>query len=128
MEIYKPANYNSVSPYLITTDSNRFIELLEKIFDAKKLRMIDRESGVLMHGELMIDGSVIMLAQSTDEFAATKSMMHVFVNDATETHNLALSLGCESLMTPQVSESDTDLRGGFSDFDGNQWWIGTQNQ
>jgi PhnB protein len=38
---FKPAGYNSVSPYFIVNGAQKFIDLMKAIFDATELRRYD---------------------------------------------------------------------------------------
>lgn len=126
MRAYKPDNYNSVSPYFIIYEAQKFIELMKAIFDAEELRRYDRPDGSIMHAELQIDDSVIMLGTASEEFSPTIFWMHVYVPDAKATYEKALSLGCEGIEPPINKEGDPDTRGTFKDFAGNMWSVGTQ--
>jgi PhnB protein len=57
---YKPEGHNSVSPYFVVPEHDRFIKMIETIFGGELLRRYDREDGSLMHAEMRIDDSVIM--------------------------------------------------------------------
>jgi PhnB protein len=50
--MFKPENYNSVSPYFIVVDCQKMIVLLKDIFDAKELRKYENSDGSIMHVEL----------------------------------------------------------------------------
>jgi len=65
---FKPAGYNSVSPYFIVNGAQRLIDLMKIIFEAKELRRYDMSDGTIMHAEIQIDDSVIMLGDSSDKF------------------------------------------------------------
>ncbi|MCB0786164.1 MAG: VOC family protein, partial [Flavobacteriales bacterium] len=67
---FKPAGYNSVSPYFIVPEAQRFIQLMKDLFGAKELRRYDMPDGSLMHAELMLDDSVIMLGQASEKYPA----------------------------------------------------------
>lgn len=62
MSQHQPANYSTVSPYLIVTGADETIEFLKKVFGAVELRRFPGESGKVMHAEVRIDDTVIMLA------------------------------------------------------------------
>jgi PhnB protein len=125
-KLYKPAGYNSVSPYFIVSGAQKFIELLQQVFDAKELRKYKRPDGSIMHAELLIDDSVIMLGDSSTEFPPVTIIMHVYVKNVDETFKQALNAGCEIVEQPKEREGDPDRRGTFKDFAGNVWSIGTQ--
>ena len=80
----------------------------------------------IMHVEVQIDDSIIMIADSSDQFPANKFLMHVYVPGVDETFSKAISAGCESVEQPIQKEGDPDRRGSFKDFAGNIWSIGTQ--
>jgi PhnB protein len=49
---FKPAGYNSASPYFIIHGARKFIDLMAAIFDAKELRLYDMPDGSIMHAEI----------------------------------------------------------------------------
>jgi PhnB protein len=124
---YKPTGYNSVSAYFIINGAQKFIDLMKAIFEAKELRRYERTDGSIMHAELQIDDSVIMLGAASAEFQPTTCWMHVYVPDAKAIYEKALSLGCEGIEPPKNKEGDPDTRATFKDFAGNMWSVGTQN-
>jgi uncharacterized glyoxalase superfamily protein PhnB len=126
MAAFKPSGYNSVSPYFIVKGAQRLIDLLKKIFDVQELRRYDMPDGTIMHAEIKLDDSVIMIADSNDQYPPNEILVHVYVADALSTYNKALAAGCEGIEKPTHREGDPDLRGMFKDFQGNTWAIGTQ--
>ena len=123
---FKPQNYKSLSPYLVLDDATRFIDLAKKVFQAEEKRKYQRENGSIIHAELCIDDSILMIADSTKEYPARTSMLHLYVPDSTATYQLALQEGCEGLEAPVNKEGDPDKRGAFLDFAGNYWSVSTQ--
>jgi PhnB protein len=123
---FKPTGYNSVSPYFIVSGAQKFIDLMKRIFDAKELRRYDRQDGTIMHAEIQIDDSVIMIGDSSDKFPPVCLVMHVYVPNVDETFDKAINAGCEIVERPKELESDPDRRATFKDFAGNMWSVGTQ--
>lgn len=126
MKTYKPEGYNSVSPYLIVSDGRQLTEMLKEVFDAKEKRIYTREDGSILHAEMQIDDSVIMLAEGNDQYPAYQLWMHVYVPDVDATFKKAIDYGCEMIEQPIVKDNDPDRRGTFKDFAGNYWAIATQ--
>jgi PhnB protein len=122
---FKPAGYNSLSPYFIVKDAPRFVRLMTDLFGAIELRRYELPDGKIMHLELKLDDSVIMLSEATAEYPANEFLMHFYVPDVNATYKRALELGCEGLQEP-IQKGDPDLRGMFRDFNGNVWSVGTQ--
>ena len=123
---FKPAGYNSASPYFIVDGAQRLIDLLKVIFNARELRRYDRPDGRIMHAEIQVDDSVLMLADSTEQFPPVSLVMHVYVPDVDETFEKAVKAGCEIVEYPKNGENDPDRRATFKDFGGNMWSVGTQ--
>lgn len=122
---FKPEGYNSVSPYFIVKDAGRFITLIQNIFDAEATRRFDNPDGSIMHAEMKIDDSVIMLSEATARYPQQPIIMHVYVPDVDATFKKAIELGCELIDEPKTS-GDLDKRGTFKDFAGNMWSVSTQ--
>lgn len=123
---YKPENYNSLSPYLVVDGAQKMIDLLKEIFHAEELRRYDKPDQTIMHAELRIDDSVIMLADSSKAYPVNQLLLHVYVSDVDQIFQKAIALGCEAVEKPLTREGDPDKRGSFKDFSGNVWAIGTQ--
>ncbi len=123
---FKPAGYNSLSPYLIVEDAQKTIDLLSKVFDATQLRIYHLPDGKIMHAEIRIDDSVVMIADSSEQYPPIKLILHVYVPDVDATFAKAIAAGCEALEPPTQKGNDPDRRGTFVDVGGNYWSIGTQ--
>ena len=123
---YKPKDYNSLSPYLVVDGAQKMVDLLKTIFEAKELRRFDNENGTITHIELKLDDSIIMIADSTENYPANNTMLHFYVPDVFKTFQVAVANGCEVIETPVNKEGDPDTRGGFKDFAGNYWYVSTQ--
>ena len=123
---FKPEGYNSLSPYFIVDDAQRFADLLSKLFDAVELRRYAMPDGTIMHMEMKLDDSVVMFGSSSKQYPAIQQLVHLYVADAAVTFKKAMALGCKSIQEPKKMQTDPDLRGTFQDFAGNTWSIGTQ--
>ncbi len=124
---YKPTGYNSLSPYFLVEKAEEWIDLLKQVFSVTELRKYLRTDGSIMHMELKIDDTVIMMGSTTNEFGPNHQMIHLYVPNVDAVFKKALELGCEAIQKPMKKEGDTDKRGAFKDFAGNDWWIATQS-
>lgn len=122
---YKPDNYSTVSPYLIVDGASDSIDFLKYVFGAVELRRIPTSDGKLMHAEVRIGDTVVMLADSADGWPAVPSHVYVYVPDVDATYKRALETGATSLQEP-VKKEDEDKRGGVKDAGGTTWWIATK--
>lgn len=122
---WKPRGYTSVSPYLITDNADAVVSFLEAAFGASVIRRFDAPDGSIMHAEVRIDDSVVMLGQAGGEWHAIPSHVHVYLPDVDTIYAAALEAGGQSVQEPAQGK-DPDRRGGVRDPGGNTWWISTQ--
>lgn len=123
---YKPDGYNSLSPYFIVKDAQKMVNLLQSLFNATVLRRFDRPDGTIMHIELKIDDSVLMMGEASEKFPPVTHVLHLYVSNVDDVFNRAIALGCTAIEKPSEREGDPDRRGTLKDFAGNMWSIGTQ--
>ncbi len=120
-ELLIPPAYQQVMPYLIVKDALSFLRFASDVFNAKEKMKIMRSEGVIMHAELTIGESVIMLAESTDQFPPQNAGLFVYVADADETYQRAIDSGATIITA--MSNQDYGRSGGIKDPFGNHWWI-----
>ena len=125
-EGWKPEGYTSVSVYIVAQGAQKVIDLLKKTFGATALRRFDTPDGRIMHAEVRIDDTVVMIADASGEHPALPVSMHVYVEDVDATYQKALAAGGIAVQEPAQKKGDPDKRGGFKDPSGNTWWIATQ--
>jgi PhnB protein len=123
---YKPESYSTISPYLIVDGAQATINFLVQVFGAIVLGIIPGESGKVMHAEVKIEDTVIMLADSfPPNWFAVLSNVHVYVPDVDAVYNKALDAGAVSVQEP-VKKQDANKRGAVKDSGGTTWWISTK--
>ena len=122
---HKPQGYSTVSPYLIVGGASETIEFLTAVFDAAPLRRFADGSGKLVHAEVLIDDTVVMVADGVEGWPPVPSHVHIYVADVDATYRRALEAGASSVQEP-VQKDDPDKRGGVKDSGGTTWWIATK--
>ena len=122
---HTPEGYSTVSPYLILSGAAGTIDFLARVFGATELRRFPAESGGLMHAEVRIGDSVVMLADGAEGWPPVPAHVHVYVPDVDETYRRALEAGATSVQEP-VQKDDEDRRGGVKGPGGVTWWIATR--
>lgn len=129
MPAHKPNGYTSVAPYLIVDGASGTLDFLSKALDAVELRRIPREGagppGKLMHAEIRIDDTVVMVADPPEGKSATPAHVHIYVPDVDAAYRRALAAGATSVQEP-VQAGDEDKRGGVTDAGGTTWWLATR--
>lgn len=119
-----PEGYHTVTPYLIVPDVEGQIAFLKEAFDAEE-RSISRDGkGRIMHAEVKIGDSVLMMGESNDNFPPMPAMLHLYLEDVDAAYERAVAAGAASLREP-TDEFYGDRAGGVQDAYGNQWWLAT---
>lgn len=122
---HKPDGYTTVSPYLIVDGASETIDFLVRVLDAVELRRFEGPAGGIMHAEVRIDDTIVMLTDGAEGWSAIPSHVHVYVSDVDATYARALEAGGVSIQEP-VQKDDPDKRGGVKDAGGTTWWIATK--
>jgi uncharacterized glyoxalase superfamily protein PhnB len=122
---FKPEGYNSASPYLVVNGAAATIDFLSRVFGAMEIQRFAGPSGKIMHAEIRIDDTVVMIADSAEGWPPVAAHVHVYVPDVDATYSKALGAGATSVQQ-LVKKDDPDKRGGFKDPIGTTWWIGTR--
>jgi uncharacterized glyoxalase superfamily protein PhnB len=105
--------------------AQQLIDFLIATFDAKVTRRFDNPDGTIMHGEVQIDDTIVMLADGGQGYPAFPVWLHVYVPDVDATYQKALAAGGVSVQEPEKKD-DPDRRAGVKDPTGNTWWLATQ--
>lgn len=121
-----PENYQTVMPYLIVKNAAQFISFMQTVFDATETYKAMRDENTIMHAEIMIGGSTIMFADSTDIYGVRNAGMFIYVDDADETFKKAISNG--GTVVSELTDQSYGRSGGVKDPFGNTWWITAINK
>ncbi len=122
---FKPAGYTTVSPYLIVDGASRTIDFLTQAFGAIEIRRYPDEHGRIMHSEVRVGDTVVMIADAAESWPSVPAHVHVYVEDVDATFKLALEAGATAVQEP-TKKDDPDKRGGVKDAGGTTWWIATK--
>jgi len=117
-----PEGFQTITPYFTVTDADRLIEFLVAAFGASLIKQSRYDDNRIQHARLRIGNSVLMLNESSGDYPANTSQMHLYVDDADGTYEGALQLGAVSVMEPN-DRPHGDRMAGIKDPCGNVWWI-----
>ena len=123
--MYKPSGHSTVSPYLIVDGAERTIAFLVEVFGGVELQRFPDSAGKLMHAEVRVDDTVVMLGDGAPSWPPMPAHVHIYVADVDATYQRALAAGATSVQAP-VKKDDADRRGGVKDAGGTTWWIATR--
>ena len=121
-----PKGYHAVTPALTQEDAAKTIDFCKKAFGGKVLMRMDGPGGRIMHAEVLIGDSIVMLNDVMQEPAQPASLF-LYVTDVDKTYARALKAGAMALMPPQDMFWG-DRFGRVQDPSGNRWGIATHRE
>ena len=117
-----PAEHQTIMPYLILPGASKFIDFTKTVFGTSETHTKAlREDGTIMHAEITLNGSTIMITDEVADWPKQTANLFVYVPSADETYKKALENGAVSLM--DLSNQDYGRTCGVTDPFGNTWWI-----
>ncbi len=122
-----PEGHHTVTPYLMIKDAAGFLDFAKAAFEARECLRHARPDGAIMHAEIQIGDSKIMIGGASEQFPAMPAAIHLYVEDVDTVYARALSAGGTSLME-LADQFYGDRSGGVKDPFGNTWWIATHRE
>ena len=125
-----PDGYRSVTPYLIIKDAAQAIEFYKKAFNARERLRVPGPDGKVMHAEIEIGDSVIMLGDECPEMGAlgpaiiggSPVSIHLYVDDVDKMFAQTLAAGARQ-ERPLQNQFYGDRSGGLVDPFGHKWHL-----
>ncbi|MEX0928067.1 MAG: VOC family protein [Balneolales bacterium] len=124
---YQPKGYHTVTPYLAVREAEKLIDFLKRIFLAEEYKVMRNDDGTLLHAEIMIGDSIIMIGDVQNTFKPFPGMLYVYVDDVDTVYKKVIESEAEPLEQPADQEYG-DRRCAFRDPAGNEWWVATRVQ
>ena len=130
-----PEGYHTVTPYLIVKGAGKALEFYQKALGAKEVMRLAGPNGQVMHAEIKIGDSMIMLADEFPEMGAKSPQtiggspvgICLYVNDVDAQFKQALAAGAKE-ERPVKDQFYGDRSGTLRDPFGHQWTIATHKE
>ncbi|HXA78669.1 MAG TPA: VOC family protein [Candidatus Acidoferrales bacterium] len=127
-----PDGYHSITPYLFIKGAADAIDYYKSVFGAKERMRMPGPNGRIMHAELQIGDSVVMLADENLEIGAkspktlggVSSSLHTYFENVDKIAEKAVSSGAK-LVRPVKDEFYGDRTATIVDPFGHMWSIAT---
>jgi uncharacterized glyoxalase superfamily protein PhnB len=127
-----PEGYHTITPHLIVRDAARAIDFYKQAFGAKDRGVMKGPDGKVMHAELQIGDSVVMLADEMPEFGShspqsiggSSTGLHIYTEDVDAAFDRALKAGAQVEM-PVMDQFWGDRYGKLKDPFGHSWSLAT---
>jgi uncharacterized glyoxalase superfamily protein PhnB len=123
-----PDGYHTVTPYLTVRGAPKVIEFLEQAFGAElSHEPLKRPDGTIMHAQVKIGDSRIMIAEENEMAKATTSALYIYVPNVDSVYQRAVKAGGKTIMEP-ADMFYGDRSGGVKDPSGNSWFVATHKE
>jgi PhnB protein len=127
-----PDGYPTLTPYLIVRGAADAIDFYQRAFGAKEVVRHPGEAGRIMHAEIRVGDSPIMLADESPQMDAKSPMalggspvsLFLYVEDVDASFDRAIEAGA-TVVRPVRNENHGDRMGGVEDPFGYSWWLAT---
>ena len=128
-----PQGYHTITPQLTLDDAAKMIDWYKRALGAKELSRSAGPDGKIMHAELQIGDSRVMVndamqgSKGPKEFGGSPTTMWLYVEDSDAVFNKAVAAGAKVQM-PVDNQFWGDRGGAFSDPNGYTWWVATRKE
>jgi PhnB protein len=127
-----PDGYHTLTPYMTVSDAARAIEFYKQAFGAVERGVMKGPDGKIMHAELKIGDSIVMLADEFPEFGSLSPKtsggagmgLHIYVDGVDAAFDRAVKAGATVEM-PVMDMFWGDRYGKLQDPFGHKWSIAT---
>jgi uncharacterized glyoxalase superfamily protein PhnB len=119
-----PDGFQTVNVYLQVDSVAKQIAFLKQAFGARELHRSVLPDGGIIHAEVMVGNSVVMMGQGNETWKPRPCTVYMYVDDVDATFRSAIAAGGKSLGEPK-DQFYGDRSGGVEDPCGNSWWIAT---
>ncbi len=130
-----PEGSHTITPYLVVRDAARAIDYYKRAFGAKERDRMAGPDGRIMHAELQIGDSILMLSdefpmgqcRSPQSLGGTSAQLYLHVEDVDSLFQRAVDAGGTADM-PVSDQFWGDRFGKLTDPFGHQWGLATHKE
>ena len=98
-----PKGYHSITPSIIVRDAARAIDFYKEAFGAEELNRMAGPDGSIMHAEIKIGDSILMLGEENEQWGTKSplltngnpSSLHIYVENADASFDRAIKAGAK---------------------------------
>lgn len=129
------ANFHTVTPYLSVRDADKLLRFVKDAFQAKEIMCHRDGDGGVIHAEIQIGDSPIMISGESPRFPDYKAIefygaspMNIFLDDDDPDGTIARALAAGATLEMPAEDHPYGRGGGVKDPCGYIWWITRHNK
>jgi uncharacterized glyoxalase superfamily protein PhnB len=116
--------YRTVTPYLVVPDADAELRFLKDAFGAEEAFCDRNANHEVVHAEIRVGDSLIMLGQAGQNWKALPAALYVWVLNVDATYARAIAAGATSQSAPE-DKPYGHRNAGVVDQNHITWWIGS---
>ena len=120
-----PDGFHTVTPFLVASDAQGLLDFIEQGLNGKTEYKLKGDDGKIVHASARIGNSALMLGDAMNEYEPNNAMLYLYVENADELYNQALTFKGTRSKRELRDEFYGDRSGCVQDPWGNTWWIAT---
>lgn len=128
-----PPGYHTITPSIVVRDAARAIEFYQRAFGAEELHRLAGPDGKIMHAEIRIGDSIVMLGEENEQWGARSPLstqgnpgsLHIYVPDVDAAFARAIQAGA-TVRYPIEDAFWGDRYGKVTDPFGHEWGLATR--
>ena len=128
-----PSGYHTLTPALTVRDGKAAVDFYQRAFGATVRHVMEMPDGKVMHAELQVGDSVLMLSDEFPDWGAfapqsiggTASSLNVYVDDVDTVFGQAVAAGA-TVIHPLTNQFWGDRMGNLLDPFGHKWSVATR--
>ena len=121
-----PDGYHTVTPFINVKGVAKMIDFLKSALGAEEVMRMPGPDGTVMHAEVSIGNSRLMLSEHT-QGSPTTSSFYVYVSDVDSMYKRATGAGAQSVSQP-TDQFWGDRMATVQDSFGNTWSLATHEE
>ncbi|MGO9059724.1 MAG: VOC family protein [Candidatus Binataceae bacterium] len=121
-----PEGFHSATPCIVVQGASQLMDFVKQAFDGKERSRIPGPGGALMHGEVQVGDSIIMMNDPM-QGGPMPAAIYLYVDDVDATYKRAVAAGATSQMAP-ADMFWGDRMAHIKDPFGNVWSIATHKE
>ena len=119
-----PEGRHTVTPYIVVSGVGKLIDFAKEVFGATEVYLSKRPDGTVMHAEIKIGDSIVMMGEGGEGGKHFPAMLYLYLENMDAVYQRAMQAGAKSVREP-ANQIYGDRVGGVEDAFGNQWWMAT---
>jgi PhnB protein len=88
-----PEGFNTVTPYLLVENAAEVIDFMQRAFHAQAIHKQELPNGVVVHAQVRIGDSMVMLGQAGGEMGPMPAMLYLYDANVDAAYARALGAG-----------------------------------